>query len=373
MKKTKHIPILIVSMIYCISLAVTAHASPIVTNAWEVDFDNNAPVVLNVWRGDVRALTAQTGLMSLTNDAMFYWQSTGMQSLWYSTNATVAASGDVSVTWDSGMDAGDSYYTFFFRVGGVYCPRGTIKMQGSPGATPNVLPLPELITLIDFDVITPVNAPWTTPAAVSNIVDAAGGGTGSIDIERDPVATPIATNALAIAQAAVPKTRTVNGKPLSSNVSLGAADVFAMPYLDDYGIAEGGIRVGRLSGFGAKGVSYMTENGIDLGVGNPDYPNTLRFDYDGFFMQDNWWLMWPTNNVPSPIATLADINKAFEGVTVDEADPLSVHTAGGTMTGPFKLAQSGITFQGVNIETNFTFRAEWNGTNLSFNVYMEAK
>ena len=193
MKSTKRIPILIVSMIYCMSLAVTSLASPIVTNSWDVDFENNAPVVLNVWRGDTRALTAQTGLTSLTNDAMFYWQSADMQSLWYSTNATVAASGDVTAVWDSGMDAGDSYYTFFFRAGGVYCPRGTIKMQGSPGAVPNDLPLPTL--RIDFDLIETLNAPWATPADVATAVDTF--------IELDPQATPIATNALAIAQAAI--------------------------------------------------------------------------------------------------------------------------------------------------------------------------
>ena len=162
-------------------LALTSYSSPVVTNAWEVDFDNNAPIVLNVWRGDIRALTAQTGLTSLTNDAMFYWQSADMQSLWYSTNATVAASGDVSVTWDSGMDAGDPYYTFFVRAGGVYCPRGTIRMQGSPGATPNDLPLPVL--RIDFDLVQALNAPWTTPADV----DAAT--SGVLRAEADTLAT----------------------------------------------------------------------------------------------------------------------------------------------------------------------------------------
>lgn len=172
----------IIAALLMLSIALSACASPIVTNAWEVDFDANAPIVLNVWRGDIRALTAQTGLTSLTNDAMFYWQSADMLTAWYETNATVSASGDVTAVWDSGMDAGDPYYSFFFRAGGVYCPRGTIKMQGSPGMDPHALPLP--VQHIDFDLIDVLNAPWATPGDVATAF-------GSV-VEHDPVAKPIA-------------------------------------------------------------------------------------------------------------------------------------------------------------------------------------
>lgn len=364
-----------------ICLAVTAQAQTLLP--WAFEASRPVSKTWEVYHGETVTL-APTLLVSgdaatyPTNaTATLYYQTNGMASAWWSTPALVTTNA-VRATWSGSLDIGASAYSFFIKItdpdGAInYRATGSLTMMDSPGFVPNTLPLPELLTLIDFNVITPTNAPWTTPAAVSNIVEAAGGGSGSIDIEEDPVALPVASNALTIAQAAVPKTRKINGQSLLMDLILRAEDLYAMPYFDGVGEAESGIRVGTDMGFFAPGISWLTPNGLELGAGNASYPEKLRVDYDGISMDGYFWLQWPTNNVSSPIATLADINNALEGVTVEEADPLSIHTAGGTMTGPFKLAESGITWQGVNIATNFTIRAEYDGTNVNFNVYMEAK
>lgn len=209
-----------------------------------------------------------------------------------------------------------------------------------------------------------------TAATVTNIVEAIGGGIGE---EADPVALPVASNALTIAQAAVPITRKINGQSLLMDLTLRAEDLYAMPYLEGVGEAEAGIRVGTDMGFLPPGISWLTPNGLDLGAGNASYPEKLRVDYDGISMDGYFWLQWPTNNVPSPIATLADINTALEGVTVEEADPLSVHTSGGTMTGLLTLAPAGVALYGSWTTTNYILRAEYDGTNVNFNVYEVAR
>lgn len=173
--------------------ACITHAAPAYTNAWDVDLARNPHTIIDVWRGESIALTPRTGLAGLPDDAEFRWQTPDMGNLFWVTNATVSASGDMTVEWLPEMDNGSITYFFFFRGGGLYRPRGTIRMQGSPGAEPNTLPLPGRV--LDFATITVTNAPWATPAdldaAISNIPPV---------VETDPVALPIATQALGLAQ-----------------------------------------------------------------------------------------------------------------------------------------------------------------------------
>lgn len=75
----------------------------------------------------------------------------------------------------------------------------------------------------------------------------------------------------------------------------------------------------------------------------------------------------------SKYATSNWVESVVAGIAVEEADPKSIHRAGGEMTGPFKLAEVGITFTGVNISTNYIVRAESDGTNTSWNIYEVSK
>ena len=183
-----------------LGFSISCFGSPTITNSFESDFIGNKPVVLSFWRGDTRAITASTGITNLPATAQFLWQTNGMALSWWTNAATVSSVGDVSTTWTPGMDSGSDYYTFFFRAGGIYCPRGTIRMQGSPGNVPNAIPLP--VPTIDFGTVTALNPPWATMSAVSNYVGSIEIGGGGIANEVDPIALPFASNALAVAQAA---------------------------------------------------------------------------------------------------------------------------------------------------------------------------
>lgn len=176
--------LIIISALIALHSAAAQYA---VTNAWDVDVLDPVAYVTDVWRGETIPLTARTGVSNIADSATFLWQTGGMGSAWWQTNATITASGEITTVWIPTMDSGASAYSFFFRVGSdLYRPFGTIKMRGSPGATPNSLPLPTLA--IDFDVITVLNPPWATPADVSAAIGEAA--------EQDPIATPIAQQAL---------------------------------------------------------------------------------------------------------------------------------------------------------------------------------
>lgn len=140
-------------------------ADTAVTNAWDVDVLAPVPFVTDIWRGETIALTARTGISNIAETAEFLWQTNGMSSSWWSTNATVTASGEVTALWTPAMDTGASVYSFFFKVGGIYRPFGTIKMKGSPGTYPNEVALP--VRSIDFATVTVLNPPWATPADVA--------------------------------------------------------------------------------------------------------------------------------------------------------------------------------------------------------------
>jgi len=69
------------------------------------------------------------------------------------------------------------------------------------------------------------------------------------------------------------------------------------------------------------------------------------------------------------VATTEDL----ANIVTEEGDPLSVHTAGGTMTGLLSLSSAGVSLYGSGIDTNFIIKAEYDGTNVSFNVYEVAR
>jgi hypothetical protein len=100
--------------------------------------------------------------------ATLYWQTNGMDTLWWSAPAEVVTNtaGLVRATWSPTNDVGAAQYPYFVGVSGSsggrsYRANGTLKMKRAPGATPNSLPLPARV--IDFATVTVSNAPWATP------------------------------------------------------------------------------------------------------------------------------------------------------------------------------------------------------------------
>ena len=99
-----------------------------------------------------------------------------MGAAWWTAPASVTTSGLVRARWTPSMDCGADAYRIFLGVadGGSnlsYRANMLLRMVGSPGETPNVLPLP--IPVFDFAKIAWTNAPW--------------GEGGTLTEETDPV------------------------------------------------------------------------------------------------------------------------------------------------------------------------------------------
>lgn len=266
--------------------------------------------------------------------ATLYYQTNNMGSVWYEAPASII-SNSVVAAWTPSLDCGASTYRFFISVvapGGSisYRANGKLSMMDSPGAVPNALELP--VEVIDFSTIDLRNAPWAEASDVeeigqsiitlSNRVESIVANGGGIVEESDPHALPIAlqalvsaTNAQASIASKVPITRTVNGKPLSTNITLSASDVGSVPIdpVDGWAKSEQGYRAGSsMMGFG-----YLTHNSLTL----HSIMGDLKFDEDGISQDDVFSVCWPTATDGSPIATKSDIATAL-GDTVTIA-----HTA----------------------------------------------
>lgn len=356
--------------------AFAAAASAEIPLGWAFEASRPTKPTWEVYHGESVTLepTILVGGVALsypTNTAAaLCYQTNGMGSAWWSTPAVVTTN-SVSAVWSGSFDIGASAYTFFFKItypdGAIsYRANGSLKMLDSPGFVPNAIAQP--VTFIDFSAVAYTNEPWATPADLAAIV------------EEDPAATPIAqaahtaaTNAQAVAASKVPLARTVNGKALSANIALAASDVAAVPMVDNVGVAPSF----RAGGGMLTGSSYLRPYALTIGDGHADFAERINIDDVGITMPGYFRLLWPTTNnylTPSSIATLNDIDEALGNVVVNEADPLSLHKDGGTMTGGLTLSGAGgVTWQGVGIATNYTVKAEFDGTNINFNVYSEAK
>lgn len=176
-----------------IALAAAAcHAAPLLTLTHNASVVAPKPWVLDVWRGDSVTLTARLmqGDTPLTlpqgATGTFYWQTNGMERLYWPAPASVSTNGQMSVAWTPLMDCGADSYKFFFAVNHdtaiLYRVFGTLRLQPSPGAVPNELPLPTYA--IDFGAVVVTNAPWATivdfVAATNELANAIKEGVGGI-------------------------------------------------------------------------------------------------------------------------------------------------------------------------------------------------
>lgn len=167
-----------------------ALASPQAVLRWQADASSPAPepFVATVLQGESIGLECRLQHASIPAGATasFLWQTNGMASAWWETNATVTVSnGTVRADWTPAMDCGAASYSFFLRVSAsgsaLYRAYGTLRMRPSPGATPNALPMPP--TVLDFNSVTWENAPWATMDDVNSAIDAIPPGVSEADIK----------------------------------------------------------------------------------------------------------------------------------------------------------------------------------------------
>lgn len=79
--------------------------------------------------------------------------------------------------------------------------------------------------------------------------------------------------------------------------------------------------------------------------------------------------MWPRPPKKEMLLTESDIIGLAPLDALGGYLPLS----GGVMTGAITLAAEGVAFHGVNVSSNFVIKAEYDGTNVNFNVYVVAR
>ena len=195
--------------------------------SWTVDVARPRVHVVDAYHGETLDLAAAfqadgNPLEMPAKDAVFCWQTNGMADVWWKSPAT-AASNVVSAVFTPKMDPGAPQVVAFLGVPGQnWRAELRIRFRSSPGATVNELPLPA--KSIDFAQVEVENAPWIekeTDPTVPAWAKAA----------QKPSYTAAEVGALASTvthlSGDVPTTRKVNGKALSADITLGAADVGA--------------------------------------------------------------------------------------------------------------------------------------------------
>lgn len=151
------------TVIVCCYVAIASHAQ--VLCKWNADSSSAVAAEFQCYRGETlqfQPTLKQYGSVISNASYTLYYQTNGMGTAYWSTNI---------LKFTPSMDVGASAYTVFIRAettnGISYRANAKIKMLGSPGATPNVLPLPA--QTIDFSAISYSNAPWLLSADLGPI------------------------------------------------------------------------------------------------------------------------------------------------------------------------------------------------------------
>lgn len=114
---------------------------------WTVETSRAVPAETVAYHGEEIALEATfksdgKPFADSLQGACLYWQTNGMGAVWWTAPATVT-SNRIAAVWSPTNDVGANVYNVFLGVpGSNYRAHLILRMQGSPGATPNTLPLP---------------------------------------------------------------------------------------------------------------------------------------------------------------------------------------------------------------------------------------
>lgn len=157
MKKT----ILISLITYHLSL-ITLSSSAAVPLRWTVETSRATPAQFEAYHGETLTLEADLQSdgkpLALSGIARLFWQTNGMGSAYWEATAAVN-SNRLSAVWTPEMDVGARVYNCFLgQPGTIYHAAFQLRLRPSPGALPNVLPLP--VPVIDFSKVLVLNPPW---------------------------------------------------------------------------------------------------------------------------------------------------------------------------------------------------------------------
>ncbi len=177
-----HIHLAVVRLLSAALLGTALSAIAAVPVRWTAETSRVQPIALDAWRGDTLALECTLKSYGQPVElgaatASLLWQTNGMGSAWWQTNATVSADGVIRATWSPSMDPGAPVVAFFLPVqtgaGASYRAAGTLRFRPSPGAGSQIAELPQPGGTLDFGEFNLVNAPWATLEAANEAISAA--------------------------------------------------------------------------------------------------------------------------------------------------------------------------------------------------------
>ena len=153
-----HLPLYtLLSMLY--TLLTASAAVPL---RWTVETSRATPAQFEAYQGETLYFEADLQSagkpLEMSGLAEFFWQTNGMGSAYWETTAAVN-SNRLSAVFTPEMDVGARVYNCFIGVPGtIYHAAFQLRLRPSPGALPNVLPLPTPV--IDFAKVRVLNPPW---------------------------------------------------------------------------------------------------------------------------------------------------------------------------------------------------------------------
>ena len=162
-------PTLILLSCACCLLPLAVPAAVPLT--WTVETSRATPAQFEAYQGETlafeAALQSHGKPLEMSGLAAFYWQTNGMGSAYWQTSAAVN-SNRLSAVFTPEMDVGARVYNCFIgSPSNIYHAAFQLRLRPSPGAIPNVLPLP--VPILDFAKVTVLNAPWPTDTQVRAI------------------------------------------------------------------------------------------------------------------------------------------------------------------------------------------------------------
>ena len=151
---------------------IFASASAAVPLHWTVETSRATPTTFEAYQGETLALEASLQSygkpLEAPSNYSLYWQTNGMGSTYWSVPCPVPTSSLVGAptnvlfaTWSPTNDVGAKVYNCFIgQPGTIYHAAFQLRLRPSPGATPNVLPLP--VKTLDFSKVFVLNPPYYT-------------------------------------------------------------------------------------------------------------------------------------------------------------------------------------------------------------------
>ena len=219
------------------ALAASSAAAAPVPIRWTVETSRVAPAAIDAYHGETLQLEASLQsygrpLAVVGETPYIYWQTNGMGAVYWSAPAT-CSNNVLRADFTPEMDTGAAVvHGFIGSPGENYRASYTLRFRASPGATPNVLPLPT--PTLDFATVEVLNPPWTDPdystsnAALVATIEATAPAPGNYAAVSNAAVYAAITNALQ--DAAISTLSTANARQ-DSEISSAQAQITT--FIDD--------------------------------------------------------------------------------------------------------------------------------------------